>query len=317
MVTKKLLCLLLAGIMVSLPLAACGAPTLPDDTIDEKPTDPAAEPTDSTAPSEPADPTEPAENIVNALPKDKKYSILFIGNSYTKRYSMPTEIFEPMAKAAGYDVEVTAILNGGHTLLQFADPNDTYGAQVAAELSPENYGKYDYVVIQEQSLRPVTDTGKFYDGVRALVEKIRAVGATPVLYSHWGRKTGSPDLINLKLTNESMTWKLAAVGEAIGNELDIPVAYVGLAFFDVYTNEPGVELYDDDLYHPVYNGSYLAAATIFAKIFGVDPTTVYYSGDLVDTAAFVALPTAAKKAVFNTPEIPAEYKTTSEGVTSE
>lgn len=312
MVNKKLLCLLLAGIMISLPLAGCAANTSPENNLTEEPTD---LPTEPTKPTEPADPTDPVEEFIVALPKDKKYSILFIGNSYTKRYSMPTEIFEPMAKAAGYDVEVTAILNGGHTLLEFADPNDEFGAQVAAALAPENAGKYDYVVIQEQSLRPIVDTDKFYDGVRALAEKIRAVGATPVLYSHWGRKTGSPDLINMSLTNESMTWKLAA--EAIGKELDIPVAYVGLAFFDIYTNEPEIELYDEDLYHPVYTGSYLVAATIFAKIFGVDPTTVYYAGDLVDASAIVALPIAAKNAVFNTPEIPEKYKTSSEGVTSE
>lgn len=311
MVIKKLLCLFPAGIMTSLPLAACGAPTLPDNTMDEKPTDPPTKPTESTAPSE------PAENTVNALPKNKKYSILFIGNSYTKRSNMPTEIFAPIAKTAGYDVEVTAILNGGHTLLEFADPNDEFGAQVAAALAPKNARKYDYVVIQEQSLRPIVDTDKFYNGVRALAEKIRAVGASPVLYSHWGRKTGSPDLFNLNLTNETMTWKLAAVGEAIGEELDIPVAYVGLAFFDIYTNEPGIELYDEDLYHPIYNGSYLAAATIFAKIFGIDPTTVYYAGDLVDVSALVALPKAAKNAVFNTPEIPEEYKTSSNDVPSE
>lgn len=260
---------------------------------------------------------ESAGNRIESLPKDRTYSILFIGNSYTKRNNMPTEIFAPMAKAAGYDVEVTAILNGGHKLLEFADPNDTFGAQVAEDLSPKNYGKFDYVVIQEQSLRPVTDAGKFYDGARALVEMIRAIGATPVLYSHWGRKTGSPDLIDLQLTNESMTWRLAAASEAIGNELHMPVAYVGLAFFDIYTNEPEIELYDEDLYHPVYNGSYLAAATIFAKIFGVDPTAVYYPGNLADTTAIVALLVAAKNAVFNTPEIPAEYKTTSESVTSE
>lgn len=306
MTMKKLFCLLLAGIMTVPALTAC-APAVQQDNST---TEPAVD--EPTQPSEPTQPTEPA---IEPLPKDRKYSILFIGNSYTKRYSMPTAIFAPMAKAAGYDVEVTAIVNGGHTLLGFADPNDPFGAQVAAALSPENYGKYDYVVIQEQSLRPVTDTEKFYDGARALVRMIRDVGATPVLYSHWGRKTGSPDLINLKLTNESMTWKLAAAAEAIGNELDMPVAYAGLAFYDIYTNEPGVALYDDDLYHPIYNGSYLVAATIFAKIFGVDPTTVTYAGDMVDLVGMFAILEAAKNAVFDTPEIPAEYKTTSEGVT--
>ena len=293
---KKLLCLLLAGIMLLPTLAACDLFTSPDSN----PTEP---------PTEPADPTEPEEELPDPLPKDKKYNILFIGNSYTKRYNMATEIFEPMAKTAGYDVEVKAIVNGGHTLEAFNNPNDTYGAQVAFELAPENYGKYDYVVIQEQSLRPIEDTAKFYEGARALAAKIRGIGATPVLYNHWGRKAGSPDLIRLDMTNESMTWTLAGIGEAIGEELDMPVAYVGLAFYDIYTNT-NIEIYDDDLYHPIYNGSYLVAATIFAKIFGVDPTTVYYAGDLVDAAAIVNLPIAAKNAVFNTPEIPAEYKTT-------
>ena len=296
---KKLLCLLLAGAMLLPALSAC-APTTPP--IDD-PTDPPTEPT-----TEPTEPTEPAPTI-EPLPKDKKYNILFIGNSYTKRYNMATEIFEPMAKAAGYDVEVTAIVNGGHTLEAFNNPNDTFGAQVAAALDPENKVKYDYVVFQEQSLRPIEDTDKFYDGARALAAKIRAAGATPVLYNHWGRKTGSPDLINLNMTNESMTWTLAGIGQAIGNELDIPVAYVGLAFYDIYTNTE-IEIYDDDLYHPIYAGSFLVASTIFATIFGVDPTTVPYAGELAEVAAIVELPKAAKNAVFNTPEIPEEYQTT-------
>jgi hypothetical protein len=308
---KKLICLLLAGLMMMPLLVACngGSDVTPNNRDDKEPT--GDEPTGD-------EPTgdEPEKEVIEALPKNKKYRILFIGNSYTKRNNMTNEIFKPMAEAAGYDVEVTAILNGGHTLLGFADPNDTYGAQVARELSAANLGKYDYVVIQEQSLRPITDTGKFYDGARALVKKIKAIGATPVLYSHWGRKTGSADLTDLNLTNESMTWKLAGVAEAIGEELDMPVAYAGLAFFDVYTNAPRIELYDDDLYHPVYNGSYLIAATIFARIFGVDPTTVAYDGSMRPNYAEV-LREAAKNAVFNTPEIPSEYKTKSEGVVGE
>lgn len=256
---------------------------------------------------------EDADDTVEALPKDKKYSILFIGNSYTKRNNMSTDIFLPMAKTAGYDVEVKAILNGGHTLEAFADPNDTYGSLVARELNAKNAGKYDFVILQEQSLRPINMTGKFYDGARALAEKIKAAGATPVLYSTWGRKTGSSDLADLNMTNESMTWTLAANYGAIGKELGVPVAHVGLAFFDVYTNSPRIELYDADLYHPIDNGSYLAAATLFAKIFGVDPTTVDYNGSIRDNYA-ATLREAAKNAVFNTPEIPEEYRTTSEGV---
>jgi len=292
---QKLICLLLIGAMLLPVLAACDlfVPTVND-------------PTEPTASADPTDPTEPP---IEPLPKDKKYSILFIGNSYTKRYNLSTGIFAPMAKAAGYDVEVTAIVNGGHTLEEFNDPNDTFGAQVAAALAPENYGKYDYVVFQEYSLRPVASTEIFYQSARELVAKIRAAGATPVLYNHWGRKTGSPELSQLNLTNESMTWKLAAAGQAIGEELDIPVAYVGLAFYDIFTNTD-IEIYDPDFSHSIYEGSFLAAATIFATIFGVDPTTVPYAGDLVSPSAIVKLPEAAKNAAFNTPEIPEKYRTT-------
>ena len=206
---KRLLCLLLAWIMVLPTLVACT---------------PFAPGANATEPTEEPPASEPTEPEIEPLPKDKKYNILFIGNSYTKRYSMATAIFEPMAKMAGYDVDVTAIVNGGHTLEAFNNPNDAFGAQVAKALAPENYGKYDYVVFQEQSLRPIEDTDKFYEGARALSEKIRAAGATPVLYNHWGRKTGSPDLVRLNMTNESMTWTLAGIGQAIGQELDIPVA---------------------------------------------------------------------------------------------
>ena len=34
----------------------------------------------------------------------RQYSVLFIGNSMTYFHDMPAAIFEPMAKAAGYDV---------------------------------------------------------------------------------------------------------------------------------------------------------------------------------------------------------------------
>ena len=304
---KKIISLVLAGVMMLPLLMSCSESAINEDNASDKGE------SDSEMESEEKIEETEAGSVSESLSKDKTYSILFIGNSYTRRYNMPTDIFLPMATAAGYKVEVKAILNGGHTLLGFANPNDTYGAQVADELNEANAGKYDYVIIQEQSLRPVNDTGKFYDGARALCEKIRAIGATPVLYSHWGRKTGSKDLDDLNMTNESMTWNLAAVGEAISNELNMPVAYVGLAFFDIYTNNPRIELYDADLYHPAYEGSYLVAATLFAKIFGVDPTTVDYNGEVRDAYA-KALKEAARKAVFETPEIPSEYKTTSEGV---
>ena len=244
----------------------------------------------------------------------KTYSILFIGNSYTYYNNMPETIFKNLAKSAGYDVEIASITEGAYTLEKMADPNDTYGAQVERALTGTK--KYDYVILQEQSARPATaSVGDFYEAVRNLSARIQESGATPILYSTWGRKMGSSTLTKNGWTNESMTWKLAAAYEAIGKELNIPVAHVGLAFYDIYTASSTVELYNDDKSHPTYAGSYLAAATLFAEIFNEDLTEVNYTGSLSEGNALV-LRQAAARAVFQTPSIPDEYKTASEGIGS-
>ena len=262
---------------------------------------------------------EPSTDPVEEVPPEKEkldmnrtYSILFIGNSYTYYNDMPTAIFEKLAESAGYEVEVTAITKGAYKLYQFADPADEYGAKVEKALTGTK--KYDFVILQEQSVRPASENAPdFYASVRNLSERIKATGATPVLYATWGYKTGNANLGKYGFTNESMTWKMAASYQAIGDELGIPVIHVGLAFYDVYTTKRGIEIYNADKSHPSYAGSYLAAATLFAGIFNADPTGVAYTGS-ISTANATVLCEAAKKAVFETPSIPNEYLTTSKGI---
>lgn len=255
--------------------------------------------------------TNPQEES-SMLSKDKSYSVLFVGNSYTFYNDMPTIYFENMAKACGYSVKVTSITKGAHTLEKFADPSDNYGKMVDTALSAA--GTYDFVILQEQSMRPSLDAvGKFYEGTRKLAEKVRRAGAQPVLYATWGRQTGNEKLTEYNMTNESMTWKLAAAYAAIGEELDIPVYHVGLAFHDVYANSK-IDLYSADGSHPSPTGSYLAAMTLFCGIFGVDPVEATFSGSA--TAEEDQLIRTAVKAVLDEiPTIPEEYKTDSRGIT--
>ena len=106
----------------------------------------------------------------------KDYSILFIGNSYTYYNDMPAVIFKEFAETAGYNVEITAITKGAHKLSQFADPSDDYGSKVEAALTSGK--KYDYVILQEQSIRPITeDVNDFYSAVRNLVSRVNKTGA--------------------------------------------------------------------------------------------------------------------------------------------
>ncbi|MBE6565193.1 MAG: SGNH/GDSL hydrolase family protein [Ruminococcaceae bacterium] len=305
---KRFVLLLL---MLTLALAGCngggeGVATSDQTETPEGETTAAPETTvapETTAASEEAKPLDP----------NAEYNILFVGNSYTYFNEMPS-VFLRLCQQNGYGkVHVNSVTNGGWTLLQHASPADLCGKKIVAELEK---GIYDYVILQEQSTRPVIDTALFYDGARAMVEKIRAAGAEPIFYQTWGRKEGHSFLKEYKETNESMTWKLAAAYHAIGEELSVPVAPVGYAFFDVHTAKGDtINLYDPDLTHPSKNGSYLAALTIMTKLFGADPTTFTVRGledDVVKT-----LTEAAKKAVLETPELPDEYKTSSVGVFSE
>lgn len=249
--------------------------------------------------------TNQEENAVEGkLPKDKTYNILFIGNSYTYTNDMPRVFFEKMAESCGYNVRVTAITKGSYTLEKFADPTDPYGGRVMAHLSTP--GSYDYVILQEQSVRPITEPEKFRDSVCNLNERIRAIGAQPVLYATWARQTGSEKLSELGLTNESMTWKLAAEYAAVGAELDIPVIHVGAAFYDVNT-ATGIELYNEDLSHPAMEGSYLAALTLFCGVFGVDPEAVSYGANIPEHDV-AAMQLAAKEVTLNEVVIPESYK---------
>ena len=283
---RKILCLALAAILPAM-LFGCSAPATNNDP------NPA-----TTVPTEPA-PSDP-----------KTYKVLFIGNSYTNT-TMP-DLFKQFATAAGYNVEVESVVKNSWELTLFADPTDTYGKQVNAHLTGDN--QYDFVVLQEKSILTATpELPKFYTAVRNLNARIEAAGAKTILYSTWGRKTGSAALPQYGLTNESMTWKVASAYKAIGEELDIPVAYVGLAFYDIFTSTQILDVYDSDLTHPSYEGNYLSAATLFATMFQVDPTNVAFNGKLpADQAAL--LKEAARKAVFETPEIPEQYKTSSEGI---
>lgn len=234
--------------------------------------------------------------------KNKTYEVFFIGNSYTYYNDLPA-IFKGIAEEDGYGVNITSVLSGGYTLTSFANPNDAKGQEVKAAFESK---KFDFVIIQEQSQRPVLDPAKFFEGARSIVKMVRENGAIPIFYSTWGRREGEASLKHHLWTNESMTWDLAASYSAIAKELDAEVGYVGLGFYDVYTSSVDIDLYDADGSHPSVEGSYLAAYILYSTVFMANPNELSYDGILTNEDAAL-LKAAAYRAVYETPEIPSEY----------
>lgn len=254
----------------------------------------------STGSNRPSDDAE--NNDSGARSKNKTWNILFIGNSYTYYNDMPTALFAPLAKSAGYKVSVTAITKGSYYLSEFANPEDEYGKKVQQALSKKDY---DIIILQEQSNCAISDPGRFYDAVREFKAMTEGKDTEIYLYATWGYEEGHKKLSNFGTDTADMEMKLRAAYTAIAEELDLQVCHVGAAVTYAKTN--GTKgLYNEDHTHPSLLGSNIAAWTIFSTVFGVAP-------DNISHTAASAVRAAATFAVSGV-TVDAAYKTSSEGI---
>ena len=228
------------------------------------------------------------------IEQGKRLRVLFIGNSYTYFHNS-YDIFVEIAAAEGYPIDMSAIYKGGWTLEKMADATDECGAQVERAFLEE---KFDVVFMQEQSLRPAIDPERFYAGARALCSKVKANGAWGIFFETWGRHTASPDLDTYAMTNKTMTERLVAAYEKMAEEHSFKVSHVGKAFYDVHTNHPEIEIYDNDKTHPSYYGSVLIALTHYATLYGRSPIGIGWRGNFEKPQWQHTLEQAAHRAVF-------------------
>ena len=185
--------------------------------------------------------------------------VLFIGNSYTYYNDMPEVLFAGLAKEAGFPVEIYSATKGGAKLIWYTDPTKEH-YKILADVAENR--SFDWIILQEQSLTPITDEAIFYEGIDALMQLFNGRTKKFLLYATWGRKEGSQKLEDLNMSSQDMTDQLAAAYERAGKKYGIPVAHVGKAFADYRRHNPQEELYDPDLSHPSLAGSLLAAQEI-------------------------------------------------------
>jgi hypothetical protein len=188
--------------------------------------------------------------------------VLFIGNSYTYWNNVPA-MFAKLAEAAHQGtVEVSMMAAGGWALRDHWEKPQT--------LQALQRGKWDYVVLQEQSTlgipyyyqgRPrIAGDQVFRPYAEKWVAEVRRVGATPVLFLTWARKATPEDQAALNYAYVHTARELGAV-----------VAPVGVAWGEVRRQQPALELFENDGSHASAAGAYLAACTIYATIFHQSP----------------------------------------------
>ncbi len=196
--------------------------------------------------------------------------ILYIGNSLTYVNDLPGMI-KILAESRGHNIVYDVYARGGRKLVQHAsDP----GVLKKIREQP-----WDFVVLQEQSQTPAFSQRQVEKEVFPYAKKLTELSkqAHPktriVFYMTMARKNGdpgnahvSPELGSYKGMQQRINrsyLKMARDNQAL-------VAPVGMAWEDVRTQRPDINLYADDV-HPNMTGTYLAACVFYATFFQASP----------------------------------------------
>lgn len=183
---------------------------------------------------------------------DKITRILFIGNSYTYYNEMPALLTQLVA-ARGHGTLQTEVVAFGAATLKGHWTREQAATRIAE-------GNWDYVVLQEQSVRPIKNRAAMHQYVRQFDTLIREHGATTVLYLTWAR-ADKPQ------TQEILTESYCSIGAELG-ALVVPV---GPAWQRALAAAPALRLHDSDNSHPSLAGSQLTAEVFYSALFDTAP----------------------------------------------
>ncbi len=197
-----------------------------------------------------------------------KLRVLFIGNSYTYFNNLPDMFAQLTASATPPGrIETQMIVRGGATLKMHW--------QDGAALKALQQGKWDYVVLQEQSLLPINDPATMHQYARLFDAEIRKAGAKTIFYLTWARQD-----------HPEMQVKLNDAYLSIARDLGAIVAPVGIAWQTAFKENPQTVFHIEDKSHPNPAGSYMAACVLYATIYGKSPENL--SGRIVGKATDLA-----------------------------
>jgi uncharacterized protein DUF4886 len=194
--------------------------------------------------------------------------VLFVGNSFTFKNSLPELVHDLAAGDSGekpiFSVEYAA---PGWSLHQ-ANKDDGLG-KLLKEV------RWDVVVLQEKSWvlsfpeeRWRRETSP---PARDLHKKISAAGARTLLFMTWGYVRGDR-WHERHDTYAAMQARLADGYSKLGAELGAQVAPAGLAWAEALRRDPSLDLWAGDGKHPGRLGSYLAACVFYEMLSGREPS---------------------------------------------
>lgn len=178
--------------------------------------------------------------------------VLFIGNSYTYVNDLP-EMLKSLASSCGEaNLEVAKVALPGATL-------EALWEEGQARKALQQH-RWDFVVLQEQSVLPTVEPERMYRYGRLFDSEIKKSGAKTVLFVTWARAG-----------NSKMQEALDASYLHLGKDLRALVAPVGPAWEIALKANPGLPLHQSDGSHPSLTGTYLGALVFYSVLYGKPP----------------------------------------------
>lgn len=238
----------------------------------------------------------------------KNLKVLFIGNSYTDVNNLP-EIVKQIAAGMNDTLVYSKSTPGGYTFNQHSTNATTLG--LIAQ------GGWDYVVLQEQSQYPSFPISQVENEVFPFAKKLDSLVhlaspcAKTVFYMTWGRKNGDPD--NCPgwppvCTYQGMDSLLQLRYTMMAQMNNAWISPVGKIWRYLRNNNPTIELYSADGSHPSTAGSYAAALSFYAVMFGKDATATTYTFGL-SAADANSIKSAAKLVAYDSLTTWRQYNT--------
>ena len=193
--------------------------------------------------------------------KSTPVRVLFLGNSYTYGNKLP-QVVASLAAAdkSARPLQVKMVAGGGKNLVWHARNKASQDAIAT--------GRWDYVILQDQSLTPTLMPQRTRQGAGLLDAAIRKAGAKTMFFMTWQRRP-TPELLE---KYPDMHQRNSKTYMDLGRELKAAVAPVGYAWKMAYDANPNWPLYAKDNSHPSRMGTYLTACVFYSTIYNKPPT---------------------------------------------
>ena len=218
--------------------------------------------------------------------------VLFVGNSYYYYNNSLHNHVSNLVKAA--DPALGARLNFKSSTIGGAALNHHNLSHLLATGQIGVPKPFQWVVMQGGSSEPLSPKRRevFRQTAAANAELIRANGGQVALYMTHAyvaphRQVKPQNIVATK-----------SMYVEVGNDIDALVIPVGLAFEEAYRRLPALRFHHGDGTHPSLLGTYLAACTTYATLYGRSPVgNAYRAEGLIDEAVATQLQQIAQDVV--------------------